>query len=446
MALTSQTSIQSSPVRRARRTDYAFTVVARRIADYTFRAAQARVLALMVFTGAVAVSEPRWWIWTLASPAAVGTGLCVGLAHAELRQAIPRNRLIRWAWRSATTGHGRHTVNVSGVLETIGALGLATAATYGIASSGALVALGASICYAVSVASAIFVDPAFYNPRDNPWPLLEPLRTGAGLVLAALAGAVVVPGWAGDDRTAAALVCAAALATSLRVRETDRLLRYAEMEAANCELLGRDLVLAQTHGLSSTLNLAALYARDVSTTAPEVHETVRLAQIRLQQLTALEDLSVTDVDYPESLLRPIRWLTGSRGVHSQASIELDILSEPDHDLARLLVSDLVGNAVKAGAGRIQVRLYRRGDEVRFDVDDDGPPFPAGTWRAERSSLARLGRVLERRGGTLTALALPPDHRPAGGSGSTPRDEPTADQEEPSWKRVRATWTPTDLLP
>lgn len=52
------------------------------------------------------------------------------------------------------------------------------------------------------------------------------------------------------------------------------------------------------------------------------------------------------------------------------------------DVAVLLTSELVGNAVLHGRAPIRLQLLRRAGRLRIEVGDDGPPFAlpaAGSW-------------------------------------------------------------------
>lgn len=55
-------------------------------------------------------------------------------------------------------------------------------------------------------------------------------------------------------------------------------------------------------------------------------------------------------------------------------LDLDRDTEPMPDL-ELVVSELVTNAVRAGAGNVSVGLVVHHDELQLDIADDGPGWP-----------------------------------------------------------------------
>lgn len=388
----------------ARRNSFTFALAARRTADFYLRAGQARLLCLTVVGAAFGVGRVAWWAWIALALAALGSWQGWGLQRAVLRNRLPRNPLLLWAYNSAVNGHGKHTVNVAGALEGISCLTLAIASAHAVANSdAALVALAFVMAYAVSVFSSVFVDNANYNPADKPFFAFEALRRGVGPILVLLAAAMVLPGWSGTSWVTPALVCGLGMLASVRVRETDRAFVEAYREARESQRLeGRDDVLNQTHGLSNDLDRALAYGARIKTDRPEVFEYIQSAVVRLQQLTALEHPYFDDVEYPESLSRAVRRFARAYGAFDRTDIRVPRLSDADHRLARILVHDLVGNAGKAGASRISMTFEPAGDGVvRLSVEDDAEPFPANAWKASGSSLARIERSLVQRAGSLS---------------------------------------------
>lgn len=386
-----------------RRNAFAFALAVRRAADFNLREGRSRLFLLAVVAVAFAAGATAWWAWPVLAIAGVGSWQGWGLSRAALENRTPRNRLIRWAYDTAVNAAGRHAVNLPGVIEGISCLTLAMAVTYGVSdANAALIAFACVMGYAVSHVSHIFVDNANYNPNDAPFFGFEFLRKWCGPALVLLAAATALPHWRRSSLAAAALVCALGLLASVRVRETDRAFRYAYLESRESErLAGRDDVLNQVHGISMYLDRALALGTGIRPAHPDVYEYVQAALVRLQQLTALEDPYVDDAEYPASLSRAVRRFARSYGAWERSDIRVPWVPEPDHRLARILVHDLVGNAGKAGASRI-VMLFETagGARVRLRVQDDAPPFPPGSWMAPGSSLARLGRTLEERSGSL----------------------------------------------
>jgi anti-sigma regulatory factor (Ser/Thr protein kinase) len=88
-------------------------------------------------------------------------------------------------------------------------------------------------------------------------------------------------------------------------------------------------------------------------------------------------LEITLDSQPESVARA-RQVTGQ---------VIDGLSERTLEDVRLIVSELVTNAVKHGPdGRVKVRLSREGDTIRGEVEDEGTS-PFGLRRSARPGSA-----------------------------------------------------------
>lgn len=355
-----------------RRNPFTFALAARRTADFYTRAGRARMLCLAGVGLTSALGGASWWVWPILGIAFLGAWQGWGLSRAVLADSIPRNPVLLWAYRSAVAGHGRHTVNVPGVLEGVSCISLGLATTYGIHdSTAALAALVLVMMFAVSVFSAVFVDNANYNPNDDPFVGFEWLRQGVGPLLAALAAVTVLPGWPESSRATAALVCSLGILASVRVRETDRAFLFAYQEARESErLAGRDDVLNQTHGLSTDLDRALSYGDALRSEHPEVFEYIQTASVKLHQLSALEDPYADGVDYPDTLSRAVRRYARAYGAWDSSDIRVPLLSDADHQLARILVHDLVGNAAKAGASRISM-YFEHVDEDTVQSEDRG---------------------------------------------------------------------------
>jgi two-component system OmpR family sensor kinase len=78
----------------------------------------------------------------------------------------------------------------------------------------------------------------------------------------------------------------------------------------------------------------------------------------------------------------VRPLAGERGVELDAEVEPRILVRGDEDRLRLMVLNLLDNAVKfTPAGRkVEVRLEGRPQSARFEVHDEGPGVAAADRR------------------------------------------------------------------
>jgi hypothetical protein len=98
-------------------------------------------------------------------------------------------------------------------------------------------------------------------------------------------------------------------------------------------------------------------------------------------------------------------LTLARAVGAKAAVKVSVnaLSAADHDLARLVLNDLVGNALNAGVGAIQVAVTPDNGRVAISVTDDAAPMADGVWKTPGTSSARLKARLGDLSGSLTSI-------------------------------------------
>jgi signal transduction histidine kinase len=82
------------------------------------------------------------------------------------------------------------------------------------------------------------------------------------------------------------------------------------------------------------------------------------------------------------------------------------------DVTRMdhVLTNLVTNASRAGAQRIQVRVTREGDSAVLEIEDDGPGFPEELLHSAFDRFTREGPARTRPGGsapgTGAGLGLP----------------------------------------
>ena len=67
-----------------------------------------------------------------------------------------------------------------------------------------------------------------------------------------------------------------------------------------------------------------------------------------------------------------------------------------------MLNDLVGNALNAGAGDVQVTIEADGPRVVISVTDDAPPMAPGVWKTPGTSSARLEARLTTLAGSLNS--------------------------------------------
>jgi signal transduction histidine kinase len=225
----------------------------------------------------------------------------------------------------------------------------------------------------------------------------------AGPLTAGLVGLVALPAhWPVDAWLAAVVLCLAPLLVTLRIRNSDLTVASLAPLVREEAHAGRELVISETHGaLSTHLRLLEQEARRVRRTAPAVYELAVSAGARLRETLTLARIGEDSSTSPDTLAAPV--LTLARAVGAQATIDITVtsLSSADRELARLVLSDLVGNAVNAGAGAIKVSVRREAAHLVIEVQDDAPAMPASVWKSAGTSSARLEQRLMALSGALT---------------------------------------------
>jgi signal transduction histidine kinase len=134
-------------------------------------------------------------------------------------------------------------------------------------------------------------------------------------------------------------------------------------------------VISETHGaLSTNLRLIEQQAREIRKVAPTLYELAVSANSRLRETLTLAQFGSESSTSVQNLEAPILTLARAVGAKAKIDITVDTLSSEDHDLARLVLNDLVGNALNAGAGAIDVAVVPDDGRVAISVTDDAPPM------------------------------------------------------------------------
>jgi len=393
-----------------RRSDFAFDVAAARSADYHYRAGLTRAGALMMILAVMVVGGAAWWAWLVAVVAAAGVWQGVWLSRHIMVGTRPRDPLVRWAWQSALDRHGHHKNNVAGKIDLVASAGLGLIGPFAMpaqSSGPRLAAFAAAGLFVNSAVLGAFVDPAFYNPREDAPRWMEQVRAVAGPTLAGIAVLIAaVADWPPTAWPTLLVICVLPLLVQVRVRETDRLMVRGARQAEEAQVVGRSDVVQAAHSmLSMPLSEAVRRARDYAESDPDTYDLLRLIRSRFRQLTALEEGVDVDVEWPGVLVRPIEALCRPLGVIPKIRIEVSELIGVDRDIAAWALEDLVGNAVNAGAEHVSVDLTLGSDGqiLRLQVTDDADPFPVDTWDAATGGLARLRRRLRPVGGELRLI-------------------------------------------
>jgi hypothetical protein len=408
---------------QSRRNRLAYLTMLRRSGAYNLRATAVRAVA--VATVGTAALHSRSWPLALALclPAAACVLLQLIQSHHERTESLPRLWPATVLYAEMSRKNGRHTIAVETYMEIVGGLLLVVVAAWVVPDLPPLlrlVLLAAAVGHFACTACTIFTDHAWFNPDERGRPAWhEVLRWVSGPLTAALVSIPALPArWPAEIWPAVVIVCLAPLLVSFRVRDADLTLAHVAPLVQEEAHAGRELVISETHGaLSTHLRLLEQEAHDVRASAPTLYELAVSANARLRETMTLARMGEASSTTPASLAAPV--LTLARAVGAEVSVDIDAehLAPDDRDLARIILSDLVGNAVNAGAGAISVHLTQRPELLVIEVGDDAPPMPVGVWKSPGTSSARLESRLTGLQGSLTC------------------------QEEPGTKTVRAQWVP-----
>jgi signal transduction histidine kinase len=166
-------------------------------------------------------------------------------------------------------------------------------------------------------------------------------------------------------------------------------------------------VISETHGaLSTNLRLLEQQAREIRHQAPALYDLAVSANSRLRETLTLAQPGQDSSTSVQNLEAPVMTLARAVGAKAEVLVTVDSLSPADHDLARLVLNDLVGNALNAGAGDVRVTIAPEGSGVAISVTDDAPPMAPGVWKTPGTSSARLEARLGELSGSLSAAQAP----------------------------------------
>ena len=166
---------------------------------------------------------------------------------------------------------------------------------------------------------------------------------------------------------------------------------------------GRELVISETHGaLSTNLRLLEQQAREIRHQAPALYDLAVSANSRLRETLTLSQPGQDSSTTVQNLQAPVMTLARAVGAKAEVVVTVESLSPSDRDLARLVLNDLVGNALNAGAGDVRVTIAPDGPGVAISVTDDAPPMAPGVWKTPGTSSARLEARLGALSGSLSS--------------------------------------------
>jgi hypothetical protein len=267
--------------------------------------------------------------------------------------------------------------------------------------------LAAATIFLITTSLLIFNDHTWFNPDEmDPPAWHEIFRRLAGPITAMPVCLIALPAdWGPSGWPAALAISLLPLAVvGSRISDTDLIMKTLPDLVQAESHAGRELVLSETHGaLSTNLRLIEQQAREIRDVSPGLYDLAVSANSRLRETLTLAQLGHDSSTSVQNLEAPVLTLARAVGAKARIDISVDTLSASDRDLARLVLNDLVGNALNAGAGAIQVAVAPDGGQVAISVTDDAPPMADGVWKTPATSSARLEARLRGLSGSLTSI-------------------------------------------
>jgi hypothetical protein len=368
-----------------------------------------RVVALVII--ASLSIESRSSILAIALCLATSLGsLLLWINERHLRRGtVPRFWLSRVYLRNVIKTDGVHRLSLGSYVEIPEAFVLIAIPAW-IATDdpqwARLVMLAAGTVFLITTSLLIFNDHTWYNPEETDPPAWhEIFRLLAGPITALPVCLIALPAdWGPNGWLAALAISLMPLAVvGSRISDTDLILKTLPALVQEESHAGRELVLSETHGaLSTNLRLIEQQAREIRDLAPTLYELAVSANSRLRETLTLAQLGRDSSRSVQNLEAPVFTLARAVGAKANVDITVETLSPTDRDLARLVLNDLVGNALNAGAGAIDVAIEPDDGRVAISVTDDAPAMADGVWKTPGTSSARLEARLGDLSGSLTS--------------------------------------------
>jgi signal transduction histidine kinase len=394
---------------RHRRNRITYLALLRRSSNYTMHAWYIRAAALVIIASLSIGSRSSTLAIGLCLLASIGSYL-LWTNERHLRNGTqPRFWLSQAYLRNVIKTDGRHRLNLGSYFEIPEAFVLITIPSW-IATDdplwARLIMLAAATVFLITTSLLIFNDHAWFNPEESDPPAWhEIFRLVAGPLTALPVCLIALPAeWGPDGWLAALAICLMPLGVvGSRISDTDLLMQTLPGLVQEESHAGRELVISETHGaLSTNLRLIEQQAREVRDLAPTLYELAVSANSRLRETLTLAQLGRASSTTLQNLEAPVLTLARAVGAKAAVDVSVEALSADDRDLARLVLNDLVGNALNAGAGDIHVAVAPDDGCVAISVTDDAPPMADGVWKTPGTSSARLETRLGDLSGSLTS--------------------------------------------
>ena len=395
---------------RHRRNRISYLALARRSTNYTMHAWYVRVVALVIIASLSIDSRSSLLAIALCLAASLGS-LLLWINERHLRRGtVPRFWLSRAYLRNVIKTDGVHRLSLGSYIEIPEAFVLIAIPSWVATDNplwARLIMLAAATVFLINTSLLIFNDHTWFNPQETDPPAWhEIFRLLAGPITALPVCLIALPAeWGPDGWLAALAISLMPLAVvGSRITDTDLLLKTLPELVQQESHAGRELVISETHGaLSTNLRLIEQQAREIRKEAPTLYELAVSANSRLRETLTLAQFGHESSTSVQNLEAPILTLARAVGAKAKIDITVEALPSEDHDLARLVLNDLVGNALNAGAGAIDVAVVPDDGRVAISVTDDAPPMVSGVWKTPGTSSARLEARLGDLSGSLTSI-------------------------------------------
>ena len=395
---------------RHRRNRISYLALLRRSSNYTMHAWYVRVTALVIIAALSIGSRSSVLAIGLCVAASIGSYLLWANERHLRLGTKPRFWLSQVYLRNVIKTDGVHRLSLGSYFEIPEACVLIAIPAW-IATDDPLLArlimLAAATVFLITTSLLIFNDHTWFNPDEvDPPAWHEIFRLLAGPITAMPVCLIALPAdWEPNGWLAALAISLMPLAVvGSRISDTDLIMKTLPDLVQGESHAGRELVISETHGaLSTNLRLIEQRAREIREISPSLYELAVSANSRLRETLTLGQIGRYSSTSVQNLEAPVLTLARAVGARADINISVNALSADDRDLARLVLNDLVGNALNAGAGAIDVAIAPDEGRVAISVTDDAPPMADGVWKTPGTSSARLEARLGDLSGSLTSV-------------------------------------------
>lgn len=391
-----------------RRTTTAHMIAMQRTGGFIFRSTAVRLALIVLIAVVVATSSGvSGWVWAPVVAGLVVTPFLLHSAWHDMRGTRSRNPVTRWLRADGERNKGKNATNFGGITEGVLMLSFAVVAGWGAieaSESVRLLLLGLAVVYAGTCLHNIFVDPAFYNPTVAMPRWEEASRRFVGVLVAAVAAAIVLPApWTTSGRWMAAAVCGLLVVEQLLIAATDELMSYSTTQAVTQAKTAKKFVAASAHRYMTgpMFNLKSM-TEDRREQNPQLHRAVLQTDAAYREILELAERD-RSIDWPGAVVGGLRQAVEGYGGVVHFSPPDEPLSEGDRAVARDVLIEFATNAAKAGANEVTVQLTRHGTTYNAKVVDDAPPIDDRRWLRSGGGVRRLLDLHQEVGLTIAVL-------------------------------------------